>query len=246
MVPKVLLLLHGVVTAHVVDIRRERHLGVDNHLPVVGIRDNHVGLHPGSFLVLVVIAIDILQELLHEIFPPLGQSRPFQYIFKNHLSPVALHLGVPLEGIGEVIGLGAQPIVQLPQVLHLLPQRKALFCFGKVHLFHLLSERVDVLAERLQDAVHVIPVEAGEPLGFLFEDFGGDLFELQVEALPQLLHLFFLYLQLLFGNRELNGQRRVVAGCCLVDAFRDRARPRPERGNDPRDDTHCQATGNKV
>ena len=206
----------------------EGDFGVDYHLAFVGIPDEDVGLHLLSALFADNrFAALVFQELLAEIVLALNQAGCLQEAFQNHF---ALHLGVALQGTGQVVGILAEAVVQFHQLLDAFAQREALFGFGAVHLLYFFLEVLNLLVERAQQVAQMLGIQSGEILGLALEDAVREVLELGVHTLVQGFGLFFLFgealfpLPLLLGDALaegtfLLGKAFVETACLLGEAF---------------------------
>ena len=186
-----------------VGIGSERHLGVDDHAPALGEADDDIGTE--------VLAGLVLGVLLDEELLVLAQAAVLQDGLQHHLAPVALHLAVALESLGEVGGIRAYLGGLLLEVRHglllLLLEEfhrslEGMLQFLLAHLVHglaLLYRPLEVgklLLDGFQEFVHlkaVVLLEGtllgGELLGSGFLLFGGHPLHLLLQTFYFLLPL---------------------------------------------------------
>ena len=89
--------------------RRQRHLGIENHRPVLRQMDDHVGSNPFPFAV---------EAVLHREIDVLPKARKLKDPLKLGLPPPAAHVG-PLKRVGKRLGLAGEFPVGLHEVRYL-------------------------------------------------------------------------------------------------------------------------------
>ena len=102
-----------------------------------------------------------------------GQGRVVEDRFEQHLAPVALHLRIAFQGVGQVPGLGGDRLVEFHQALEFRFQFAALGGLRGVDLLDALAEIDDILPERLQKDVDRLLVRLLEPLRLLAQNLRG-------------------------------------------------------------------------
>ena len=117
------------------------------------------------------------------------QVRIVENRIEDHLAPVALHLGISLEGVGQVGRLGRDAPVQLHEVLQLALQFAVLLAFGRVNLLDAGAEVGDILLEGFQQQIERLAVSLFELFGLLAQNVVGKVAELHAQQLFGLLPL---------------------------------------------------------
>lgn len=126
----------------VVDEGRQRDLRVDDDAFSLGQPQHHVGT--------AVVAFAVLDVELRLVVDAADEARMVEDGFENHLAPVALHLRIALQGVGQICRLGRDAAVELHEVLQLVVQRAALLVLVAVDALDPLAEFGDVLLEGLE------------------------------------------------------------------------------------------------
>ena len=158
---------------------RERHLRVDHYVLPPGKVKYDVGTQ-------VAAALLILDVVLQFVVLALAQARVLQQLRKDHLTPVALNLGVALQGVRQVRRLGRNLTVELHQPLEFVFQRAALLGLLRVDPLNTLAELAYVVLEGLEDCIHRLAVLLLEAAALLPQHIPRQ----GAELLPQrLLHL---------------------------------------------------------
>ncbi len=101
--------------------------------------------------------------------------------FHDQLAPVALRLGVALDGAGQVVGFLADLVAQLVQGAYLLDQAGGLLRVVPVYLVHALAEGVDLVLERQQQAPDPLAALLGEYFPLVLENAVRQVLELGLE-----------------------------------------------------------------
>ena len=134
-----------------------------------------------------VAALVVLDVVLRLVVDALRERRAVEDRLQQHLAPVALHLRVAFQCVGQVPGVGRDVLVQLHEAFELVFQLAALFVLVGVDALDPFAELGDVLAEGFQQEVQRLLVRLLELPRLLAEDLRGEVFEFQAEALLQLL-----------------------------------------------------------
>ena len=117
---------------------------------------------------------------------------------QNHLAPVALHLGIPFEGVGQIGRLGRDAAVKLHEVLQFALQLAVLLAFGRIDLLDARAEIGDILFERFQQQVERFAVRLLEMARLFAQNIVGEVAELHAQQLLGLLPLGFALPDLAF------------------------------------------------
>ena len=168
----------------VADERCERNLRVDDDVLLFGQVQHYVGAQVAALLVL-----DVVLGLVMYAF---DECRAVEDRFEQHLAPVALHLRVAFQRVGEVGRLGRDTAVQLHEVFQLGFQLAPLRGLRGVDLFDPLAEVGDVVAEGFQQTVDLLLTGLAEAHRVFAQNFGREVFELRPEGLLQLFALGLL------------------------------------------------------
>ena len=159
---------------------------------------------------------------LRMVMHPLNQIRPVENRLQNHLPPVALHLRVAPQGVGQVSRLGRDAAVELHQVPQLVFQGSPLLVLGRVDAFDPLAELGDIIPERLEQDIEGLLVGLLEPARLFVHDFVREAAELQAHRLLLLLASGALGLPLLGVSlpqgRDLGFRRSPHGGQLRFDA----------------------------
>lgn len=168
----------------VVDEGRQRDLRVDYDALPLGQPQHHVGA--------AVVPRLVLDVELRLIVHAADEVRTVENRFENHLAPVALHLRVALQRVGQIGGLGGDAAVELHEVLQLVVQRAALLVLVAVDALDPLAELGDILLEGLEQQVERFLVGLPEAARLLAQHLVGQVLELEAEPLLALLALGLL------------------------------------------------------
>lgn len=163
---------------------RERDFRVDDDVLLLGQVQHHVGPQVAPLLVLDVV--------LRLVVDALREGRTVEDRFEQHLAPVALHLRIAFQGVGQVPGLGGDRLVEFHQAFEFRFQLAPLGGLRGVDLLDALAEVDDVLLERFQKDVDRLPAGLLEPLRLLAQNLRREVFELQAETLFELFAFGFL------------------------------------------------------
>ncbi|EEF93814.1 hypothetical protein CATMIT_01549, partial [Catenibacterium mitsuokai DSM 15897] len=206
-----------VLGADVLLVGDQRHLRVDDHVPVFGQVQGHVR---AALAVLGAVAF------LHVVFLAAAQAGGLQHPLQHQFAPRALGLVGALERGGEVLGVLAERLVERHQLAHLLAQRGAVAGFVVVDGLDPGLELGQLLLQRIEQLAQVAAVLLGEAPALLFQDLVGEVAELRAELVAHLaqlgdllLRLVALGVQLGRGAAEFDRAPVEVAGNGVALAF---------------------------
>src|SRR5690606_6196247 len=160
---------------------QQRHLGVDDDLPVLGQQQQGVRA--------IAIAVLVGEALLGEVLLPLLQAGAFQQALELELAPVALGAVVGGQGAGQAVGLLGQLPVELEQLPQLRLQAGPLLAFLLVGFADQATEVADLLAQRVEQLPQLAGVLLAEAAGLVLEDLLRQLLELGLEPVAGLLQV---------------------------------------------------------
>ena len=139
---------------------------------------------------------------------PFDEVRIAEDRFEDHLAPIALHLRVAFQRVGEVGGLGRDAAVELHEVAEFVLERSPLFVFGGVDRLHTFAELRDVVLERFEQQVERCFVRLAESARLLAQNVVRQIAELRAQQL-------FGFLAFgLFGRHALLGRGEPCSGRC--------------------------------
>ena len=176
-----LLLVFG---RRVVDECRERDFGVDDDVLLLGQVQHHVGPQVASF--------GILDIVLRFVVDAFQQRRIVQNGLQQHFAPVALHLGVAFEGVGQVLCVGRDRAVEFLQPLQFVLQLSALRGLRGVDFFHAFAKLRNVVLERFEQQIDRFLARLPEALRLLAQYLGRQVAEPEPQGLLLLVAALFL------------------------------------------------------
>ena len=165
-----------VASVHIVGVGRERDLGIDDQALLVGQVENHIGPQAASLVVFQNLAIVVACDL-HLIVQPFLQAREVEYLLEHHFSPVALHLAVAAQGLGELTCFLADAAVHVAQVLDLLLQGGSVAPLLRLVGLDGGLEGVEVVFKGIQDVVEALLVGIFHGMALLGKQLRGRVFE---------------------------------------------------------------------
>ena len=185
-----LALILGIDVAH---IGGKRSFGVDDQMASLGQIDHRIGPSP----TMLGRETDLAPVVLAG-----AQAGAFQHVFEHQLAPVALYLLLPLQRLGQTLGLIGDLAIERLQMAQLGTQPGPLLGFMTMNRLHFFAKALHLRLNRLQQAVDTLLRKLGEGPPLALKDLVGQIFELLAQLFtavtqqPQLrLEVLLLLLQ---------------------------------------------------
>ena len=153
--------------------------GINDEVTAFGELDDDVGLAAPGFAVCVFAD----EALLEGVVLAFAQALILEEVEEDHLSPVALGLGVATQRSGEVVGFVGEALVEGFEVGEFAGELSASDDGFFVDVLNFSPEVGEVARERVEKVTERFLVLFGEGLGVFLEDILGEKFELFGETL---------------------------------------------------------------
>ena len=172
-------------------IVHQRHLTVYDIVFALRQVNDVVGDYPFTLFVLVCSLLGIVHALL--------QTRLFEYLFELHLTPIALHLFVAFQGVGQFLSIVAHLSVDTDNLFQLFTQSSLFASLLVVRLVYLLLELVEILFQGVEYRLKSFLVELCKTSTLVIEYLVCQQPKLFIQLLVQSRYLFAL-LRETFGS----------------------------------------------